>query len=80
MNRADLMRVNGVSTQYSDLLEAAGVDTVKELKRRKASNLLEAMVATNARRKNPLVRQVPALSQVERWIASAKDLPAVVKH
>ena len=43
-------------------------------------DLLEAMVATNARRKNPLVRQVPALSQVERWIASAKDLPAVVKH
>ena len=80
VNRADLMRVNGVSTQYSDLLEAAGVDTVKELKRRKASNLLEAMVATNARRKNPLVRQVPALSQVERWIASAKELPAVVKH
>jgi len=80
VNRADLMRINGVSTQYSDLLEAAGVDTVKELKRRKAANLHEAMAATNARRKNPLVRQVPALSQVERWIASAKELPAVVKH
>ncbi|MDG2113512.1 MAG: DUF4332 domain-containing protein [Actinomycetota bacterium] len=80
VNRADLMRVNGVSTQYSDLLEAAGVDTVKELKRRKPANLHEAMVATNNRRKNKLVKQVPAVTQVERWVAHAKELPAVVKH
>lgn len=80
VNKADLMRVSGVSTQYSDLLEAAGVDTVKELKRRKPANLHEAMVATNNRRKNPLVRQVPAVTQVERWVAHAKELPAVVKY
>ena len=80
VNRADLMRVKGVSTQYSDLLEAAGVDSVKELKRRKPASLHEAMVATNNRRKNPLVRQVPAVTQVERWVAHAKELPAVVKY
>jgi hypothetical protein len=74
------MRINGVSTQYSDLLEAAGVDTVKELRRRKPANLHQAMLEANERRKTPLVRQVPALSQVERWVGQAKELPAVVKY
>ncbi len=80
VNRADLFRVRGVSTQYSDLLEAAGVDTVKELRRRRADNLTEAMVAANARRKNKLVRQVPVESQVQRWIDHAKELDPVVKY
>ncbi|MCP3939226.1 MAG: DUF4332 domain-containing protein [Actinomycetia bacterium] len=80
VNRADLFRVRGVSTQYSDLLEAAGVDTVKELRRRRADNLTEAMVAANARRKNKLVRQVPVESQVQRWIDHAKELEAIVKY
>jgi predicted flap endonuclease-1-like 5' DNA nuclease len=80
VNRADLMRINGVSTQYSDLLEAAGVDTVKELRRRKPANLHQAMLEANERRKTPRVRQVAALSQVERWVGQAKELPAVVKY
>ena len=80
VNRADLFRVRGVSTQYSDLLEAAGVDTVKELRRRRADNLSEAMTAANARRKNKLVRQVPVESQVQRWIDHAKELDPVVKY
>ncbi len=80
VNRADLMRVAGVSTQYSDLLEAAGVDTVKELRRRRADNLCEAMAKVNKRRKNKLVRQLPVESQVQRWIDSAKSLDAVVKY
>ncbi len=80
VNRADLMRVSGVSTQYSDLLEAAGVDTVKELRRRRADNLCEAMAKVNKRRKNKLVRQLPVESQVQRWIDSAKNLDAVVKY
>ena len=80
VNRADLMRVRGVSTQYSDLLEAAGVDSVKELRRRKPANLHQAMVDTNAKRRQALVRQVPALTQVERWVAHAKELPAVIKY
>ena len=80
VNRADLMRVRGVSTQYSDLLEAAGVDSVKELRRRKPANLHGSMVEVNDRRRNKLVRQVPAVSQVERWVSHAKELPAVIKY
>lgn len=80
VNRADLMRVRGVSTQYSDLLEASGVDTVKELRRRNAASLTEKMAAANTAKRKRLVRQCPAESQVQRWIDHAKELPAVVKH
>jgi hypothetical protein len=77
-NRADLMRVRGVGEEYSDLLEAAGVDTVKELRTRNAANLLEAMENVNAQKK--LVRRLPALSMVQRWIAHAKQLPPVMTY
>lgn len=80
VNRADLMRIKGVSSQYSDLLEAAGVDTVKELKRRNAENLAEAMEATNNRKKNKLVQRTPSAKVVQKWIDQAKELPAVVKY
>ncbi len=78
VNRADLMRVKGVGEEYSDLLEAAGVDTVKELRRRNAANLLSAMVEVNTKRR--LVRRLPTLSMVERWVAHAKELDPVVKY
>lgn len=77
-NRADLMRVRGVGEEYSDLLEAAGVDTVKELRNRNAKNLTEAMAATNAKKK--LVRRIPSQSMVERWVAHAKKLPPVMTY
>ncbi len=80
VNRADLMRVKGVSTQYSDLLEAAGVDTVKELRRRNAASLQAKMAEVNAKKKVPYVRQVPAVTQVQRWIDHAKTLDPVIKH
>jgi len=80
VNRADLLRVKGVSTQYSDLLEAAGVDTVRDLRRRKPANLLESMETANNRRKNKLVQRMPVLSQVEQWVAEAKSLPIVIKR
>jgi predicted flap endonuclease-1-like 5' DNA nuclease len=80
VNRADLMRVKGVSSQYSDLLEAAGVDTVKELRRRNATNLTEAMEAANRRRRNRLVQRTPREKVVQKWIDGAKALPAVVQH
>lgn len=79
VNRADLLRIRGVSTQYSDLLEAAGVDTLKELRRRKPAALLAAMEAANNRRKNKLVRQMPVIGQVERWVSEAKTLQIIVK-
>lgn len=77
-NRADLSRVKGVGGEYADLLEAAGVDTVPELAQRNAANLHVKMVEVNEAKK--LVRKVPAASQVEGWVAQAKDLPRVVEY
>ena len=71
-NHADLFRIKGVGPQFSELLEAAGVDTVKELRNRKAENLHKALEETNAKKK--LTRVVPPLKSVEKMIAAAKAL------
>jgi predicted flap endonuclease-1-like 5' DNA nuclease len=78
VNRADLARIKGVSTQYADLLECAGVDTVPELAQRNPDNLQARMVEVN-NDKN-LVRKVPSVSQVQDWVAQAKTLPKLVVH
>ena len=78
VNRADLMRVKGIGEEYSDLVEAAGVDTVKELRNRKPTNLLAKMVEINKTKR--LVRRLPTESMVERWVAYAGELPTVVKY
>ncbi len=78
VNRADLMRVRGVGEEYSDLLEAAGVDTVKELRRRNPANLLAAMIEVNGNK--GLVRRLPTEAMVERWVEHAGDLDAIIKH
>lgn len=78
VNRADLMRVKGVGEEYSDLLEAAGVDTVKELRRRNAANLLNAMIEVNNKKR--LVRRLPTEAMVGRWVDSAKELAPIVVH
>ena len=80
VNHADLMRIKGVSSQYSELLEAAGVDTVKELRRRNAENLCEAMEAANNRRKNKLVQRCPSGKVIQKWVDQAKALPPIVKY
>lgn len=77
-NMADLMRVKGVGEEYSELLEAAGVDTVKELRNRRADNLHAKMVEVNAAKK--LVRVLPGLSNVERWVVHAKELDPVMTY
>jgi len=77
-NHADLFRVKGISSQYAELLEAAGVDTVKELAKRKPENLAAAMAETNAKKK--LVRQVPGTKRVEGWVAQAKDMKKVMTY
>ncbi len=77
-NLADLMRVKGVAIQYSELLEAAGVDTVKELRTRRADNLQAKMAEINAKKK--LVRSVPSLSAVTKWVAEAKALKPILKY
>lgn len=77
-NKADLMRIKGVGEEYSDLLEASGVDTVKELKHRKPENLLAKMTEVNAEKK--LVRALPTLKAVTDWVEQAKVLPAVMTY
>ena len=78
VNLADLMRVKGVGEEYSDLLEEAGVDTVKELKHRNPENLYKAMIETNQAKK--LVRRVPTLKEVQKWVAEAAELAPVVTY
>lgn len=77
-NMSDLMRIKGVAEEYSELLEAAGVDTVKELKHRVPANLAAKMAEVNEAKK--LVRQVPSEKMVEKWVEEAKVLPAVMTY
>jgi predicted flap endonuclease-1-like 5' DNA nuclease len=78
VNHADLFRVRGIGSEYSDLLEAAGVDTVPELRQRNASALYEALVKTNETKK--LVRKLPTADQVAEWVEQAKALPRVIEY
>lgn len=77
-NRANLFRIKGIGEEYSDLLEAAGVDTVDELSRRDPQNLYEKMVAANQEKR--LVRKLPSEEQVASWIVQAKSLPRVIEY
>ncbi len=78
VNRADLARVKGIGSEYADLLEAAGVDSVPELARRNGANLTARMAELNGEKS--LVRRVPTAKQVEDWIEQSKALPRVVTH
>ena len=77
-NMADLMRINGVGKQFAELLEASGVDTVKELATRRADNLTAAMVKVNTEKK--LCKTNPSEQQVSGWVAEAKTLPPLITH
>lgn len=77
-NMADLFRVKGIGSEYSELLEASGVDTVAELARRNAENLTAKMAEVNSQKK--LVRRLPTLSEVEKWIEHAKELPRGLEY
>ncbi len=77
-NMVDLFRINGVGGEYAELLEAAGVDTVKELAQRNAENLTQKMEEVNEQKN--LVRRVPPLKSVEKWIEEAKTLPRVLEY
>jgi len=77
-NRADLARVKGISTQYADLLECAGVDTFPELAQRNPENLQTKMAEINEEKN--LVRKIPSVSQVEDWVAQAKQLPRAINY
>ena len=78
VNHADLCRIKGVGGEYSELLEAAGVDSVPELAQRNAENLAQKMREVNEQKK--LVRAFPSAKQVSSWVDQAKTLPRVVTH
>lgn len=79
VNHADLMRIKGVGSEYSDLLEAAGVDSPAELAQRNAANLAATFAEIVAARPS-LVRRIPSEGEIAGWIASAKELPKLVEH
>ena len=78
VNRADLFRVKGIGEQYSDLLAAAGVETVLELAQRRPDHLHEKLVETNEAKR--LVRVVPSLEHVTGWVQQAHKLSRVVSY
>jgi predicted flap endonuclease-1-like 5' DNA nuclease len=78
VNHVDLFRIKGVGEEYSDLLEAAGVDTVPELAQRSAANLHQTLGQVNREKK--LVRQLPSETQVKQWIEQARGLPRKVTY
>jgi len=77
-NRADLARVRGIGSVFSDLLEQAGVDTVKELATRRPDNLHARLVETNTEKE--LAGRLPALDAVQDWVAQAKELPKLLEY
>ena len=78
VNLADLLRLNGVGQEYSDLLEEAGVNTVVELAQRNPDNLHTKIL--NVNKKKQLVRKTPSLNQIKDWIEQAKSLPRRVEY
>jgi predicted flap endonuclease-1-like 5' DNA nuclease len=77
-NTADRMRIKGISKEYAELLQAAGVDTVKELRYRSPANLAKAMADAN--KKHKLVRLLPSEKVVCRWIEQAQKLDLKIKY
>jgi predicted flap endonuclease-1-like 5' DNA nuclease len=77
-NMADLMRISGIGSEFSELLEAAGVDTVKELRNRNAGNLAAKMAEVNEQKK--LTRTVPSEKTVAGWVDQAKSMDPLITH
>jgi len=78
VNHVDLYRIKGVGSEYADLLEMAGVNTVLELAQRNPENLYQELVEVNAEKK--LVRKMPTADQMRGWVTQAKELPRVIEY
>lgn len=78
-NHVDLMRIDGVGSEYADLLEAAGVDSPTELAQRNAANLAQTFQELDAARPN-WIRRLPSAVMVEGWIAQAKGMEKILSH
>ena len=77
-NHADLFRINGIAGQFAELLEAAGVDTVKEFRHRVPANLQPKLEAVNAEKN--LCNRVPSVTELEKMIAQAKELEPIITY
>ena len=77
-NHADLFRINGIAGQFAELLEAAGVDTVKEFRHRVPANLQPKLEAVNAEKN--LCNRVPSVTELEKMIAQAKELQPLITY
>jgi len=78
LSHIDLMRIRGVGAEYSDLLEAAGVDSPVDLAQHSPAHLATLLAQTNA--EHPLVRRVPSEKVLAAWISEARTLPRLVTH
>ena len=77
-NRADLSRIKGIAGVFSDLLEQAGVDTVKELAKRRADNLHAKIIEINQEKQ--LSKRPPTAAMVDDWVSQAKELPKLITY
>ena len=75
-HQADVMRINGIGSEYAELLSTAGVDTIKSLRRRNAVNLMVSMTQANAKRR--LVQRLPTTEMVQGWIDEANAMEPIV--
>ena len=78
VNHADLFRIKGIAGLKALLLEATGVDTIKELSKRRPDHLYESLITMN--QKKNYVERVPGMVQVKRWVSTAKRLKPMVKY
>ena len=79
VNKADLMRIKGISTRYSQLLEAAGIDSLRKLKKCRPAQLHRSLLIENSQRRRQLVARTPSTKQVAQWVKQARRLPQLVK-
>lgn len=79
-NHADLFRINGVAGQFAELLEAAGVDTVKEFQHRNAENLHAKMIEVNEAGGKRIAGRIPSVAELQKMIDQAKELPPTMTY
>ena len=73
------MRVNGISTRYSQLLEAAGVESMRKLRKSRPAQLHQSLVEEDKKRRKRLVNRLPPAKEVAAWIEQARTLSPIVK-
>ncbi len=80
VNMSDLFRIKGIGKQYAELLEKAGVDTVKELKMRQPAALLAQMEKINNAGKKRMGQALPGLKRVKSWVRQAQKMPPMITY